>query len=193
MCVYNPRAYEKAASFCSSIKARLIETFLAPYQAEERLYQTYRRRIEIDFAAVDDLQAAAEEADIILTATPSRQPLIRQEWVKPGTHLSCVGADMEGKQEIDEHLFAKARVFVDDVTQAAQAGETEIAVKKGIIAKGDIAGEIGSVILGKTPGRLSQEDITLFDSTGIALQDLITADYVLQQAEEKGLGMVAYL
>jgi alanine dehydrogenase len=191
--VYNANSYEKAASFCSSVKTRLKEKFLSPYQSNEELYQTLLQRIDIDFVATDDIQHTTEEADIIITATPSRQPIIKKEWVKPGTHLSCVGADMEGKQEIDENLFSAARVFVDDVTQAVHVGETEIPFKKGMIAKDDIIAEIGSVILGKTPGRLSNEDITIFDSTGIALQDLITADYLLKLAEEKEIGTVTHL
>lgn len=192
--VYNARSHEKAVSFCSSLKDKLKEKFLAPYEADAELYRTLLCRIDIiEVAAADDIQRATEEADIILTATPSRQPLIKKEWVKPGTHLSCVGADMEGKQEIDENLFPAARVFVDDITQAVQVGETEVPIKKGTFAKEDIVAEIGSVILGKTPGRLSDDDITIYDSTGIALQDLITADYILKQAEARGIGVVARL
>jgi len=100
---------------------------------------------------------------------------------------------MAGKQEIDENLFTTARVFVDDVTQAINVGETKIAFHKGLISKDDIIAEMGSVILGRTPGRLSDQDITIYDSTGIALQDLITADYILKKAEEKGIGSVVQL
>ncbi|WP_139488828.1 ornithine cyclodeaminase family protein [Brevibacillus dissolubilis] len=192
--VINPRSYEKAAHFCTSMKAKLKEKFLSPYQADEEIYQTYLRRIEmVEVVATDQIQTATEEADIIMTATPSRQPIIQKDWIKPGTHLSCVGADMVGKQEIDESIFSSARVFVDDVTQAIHVGETEIPVKKGGFNKNEIIAEIGSVILGQTPGRLSDEDITIFDSTGIALQDIITADYILKQAKAKGLGIVAHL
>lgn len=191
--VYNANSYERAASFCQTVKDKLKEKFLAPYQADQELYNALLDRINIEFVATDDIRAATEEADIIITATPSRKPIIMKEWVKPGTHFSCVGADMEGKQEIDENLFAVARVFVDDVAQAVNVGETKVAVKKGLLAKEGIVAEIGSVILGLTPGRLSDQDITIYDSTGISLQDLITADYILKQAEEKGIGTVASL
>ncbi|MFM1651050.1 ornithine cyclodeaminase family protein [Brevibacillus sp. B_LB10_24] len=191
--VYNANSYDKAAAFCATAKAKLTEKFLAPYKADQSLYNMLLDRIDIEYAAAADIRRATEEADIIITATPSRKPIIMKEWVKPGTHFSCIGADMEGKQEIDENLFAVARVFVDDVNQAVTVGETKTAVKKGLLAREDIVAEIGSVILGQTPGRQSDQDITIYDSTGIALQDLITADYVLKQAEAKGIGTVAKL
>ncbi|MDF2679044.1 MAG: alanine dehydrogenase [Brevibacillus sp.] len=191
--VYNANSYEKAATFCATAKEKLQEMFLAPYRDDQELYRTLLDRIEIEYVATDDIRQATEEADIIITATPSHKPIIMKEWVKPGTHFSCIGADMAGKQEIDENLFTTARVFVDDVTQAINVGETKVAVQKGLISKEDIVAEIGSVILGQTPGRLSDQDITIYDSTGIALQDLITADYILKKAEERELGTVAQL
>jgi len=191
--VYHANSYEKASTFCMTIKEKLREMFLSSYQDDLQLYQTLLDRTEIEYVATDDIRRATEEADIIITATPSRKPLILKEWVKPGTHFSCIGADMAGKQEIDENLFTTARVFVDDVTQAINVGETKIAIHKGLISKEDIIAEIGSVILGRTPGRLSDKDITIYDSTGIALQDLITADYILKKAEEKGIGTVVQL
>jgi len=122
-----------------------------------------------------------------------RKPLIKREWVKKGTHFTCIGSDMEGKQEIDENIFSMARVFVDDINQAANVGETEMPIKKSIITKESIIGEIGEVILGKVTGRVSKDDITIFDSTGIAYQDLLTATYVIKIAKEKGLGIIVEL
>lgn len=191
--VYHASSFEKATTFCTTIKEKLHEMFLSSYQEDHQLYQTLLERTEIEYVATDDIRRATEEADIIITATPSRKPLILKEWVKSGTHFSCIGADMAGKQEIDENLFTTARVFVDDVTQAINVGETKIAFHKGLISKDDIIAEMGSVILGRTPGRLSDQDITIYDSTGIALQDLITADYILKKAQEKGIGSVVSL
>ncbi|MFY0545020.1 ornithine cyclodeaminase family protein [Brevibacillus sp. H7] len=169
--VWNPRSHAKAAAFCEAVQ----------------------NQFPVPLTAVEDGERAVGEADIIITATSARQPLIRREWVRPGTHLSCIGADMEGKQEIDERLFADARVFVDDVPQAVHVGETEIPVKKGIITPDRIVAEIGEVILGRAEGRQSDRDITIFDSTGIAIQDLLTAGHVLKEAEQRGLGTVVHL
>ena len=141
---------------------------------------------------VADLENAVGASDVITTATPSYKPIIMDGWVQPGTHFSCIGADMSGKEEIDARIFARARVFADDVEQAAAVGETEIPVRDGIIAKEDI-GTIGGVIAGSVKGRLSAQDITVFDSTGLALQDLAIAKLALGAAEKLGLGTVCTL
>jgi ornithine cyclodeaminase/alanine dehydrogenase len=100
---------------------------------------------------------------------------------------------MSGKQETDENIFARARVFADDITQAVSVGECEIPIKKGVITKEAIIGEIGEVIAGLKEGRTSDGDVTIFDSTGIALQDLMIAGRALKMAEEKNIGTVVEL
>lgn len=144
--------------------------------------------VDVVFEVVTDIEKATGEADIIITVTPSRKAMIQKEWVKPGTHFSCVGSDMSGKQEIDEALFGVSRVFTDDIGQSISVGETETAIKKGIIKASDIVAEIGALISGDVGGRLSDEDITIYDSTGIALQDLVTANYAIERAEELNVG-----
>ena len=138
-------------------------------------------------------ETAAEEAvrasDVILTATPSYEPLIKEEWVQPGTHFSCVGLDMTGKQEIDSSIFKNARIFGDDVSQCLCVGECEKPYKEGVFTHLD--GEIGEVISGNIIGRNSEEEITIFDSTGIALQDLASAAVILKEAEKHGYGVMA--
>ena len=143
-----------------------------------------------DFTATDSLEAAVREADVILTATPAREPMIKAEWVQPGTHLSCIGADISGKQEIDSDVFAAARAFGDDRAQCFAVGECEIPYRDGILTG---LTEIGAVILGKAPGRLVDGDVTVFDSTGIALQDLASAAVILERAEAIGVGTVVTL
>lgn len=125
---------------------------------------------------------------MILTATPAHEPFLKAEWVQPGTHISCVGADMSGKQEVESVLFSIAKVFGDDTAQCLSVGECEIPYKTGVFS-GDIC-EIGSVISGAAPGRASVSDITIFDSTGIALQDIATAATLLHAAQKAGKGQV---
>jgi len=144
-----------------------------------------------ELLAADDMEAAVRASDIILTATPSYEPLIRSEWVQPGTHLSCIGADMSGKQEVESALFARARVFGDDRAQCLSVGECEKPHKEGVLT--DLNGEIGQVIAGTVPGRTTPEDVTVFDSTGIALQDLAAAAAILERAEQAGLGTAVEL
>lgn len=138
-----------------------------------------------------DTKAAVKKSDIILTATPSRAPLILADWIQPGTHLSCIGSDMSGKQEIESTAFSHARVFCDDTSQCLSVGECELPYKEGIFSAP--TGEIGAVIAGSLPGRTSPEDITIFDSTGLALQDLASAAAILEQAEKDHLGITAAL
>lgn len=185
--VYNPHSFEKAQRFCAELPDKLEKNYFSLY-GEDAHGKLLRARANIPFIPVQDLQEACGQADIILTATPSRKALIMADWVKPGTHLSCVGSDMEGKQELEEALLAKARVFCDDRRQVIAVGECEKAVKQGLLKPEDIC-EIGDVLIGKMPGRQSADDITIFDSTGIGLQDLIVAALVTERAQENGLGV----
>lgn len=186
--VYNPRSLEKAEKFVESIKDTLTNDFLAKFDHDSQAYDEIKKRYDVAFHAVDNIENAANNADIIITATPSKHPMIRKEWIREGTHISCIGSDMEGKQEIDEGIFGIARVFVDDIKQSILVGETETAIKKEVIKREDIIGEIGNLLEGRISGRRTDEDVTIFDTTGLAIQDLITAKYALDLAEEKGYG-----
>lgn len=145
----------------------------------------------VRFEAVENLESAVKDSHIIITVTPSRTPIIKKEWVQKGTHISCIGADMAGKQEIDSEIMSKARIFTDDKQHCMQVGEIEIPLKRCIISEKDIVGEIGDLLLGKVQGRTSEEQITIFDATGMALLDIATAKIALKLAEEQGLGVKA--
>lgn len=144
---------------------------------------------EIRFEEVHSLEQAVKHSDIIITVTPSRTPIIKREWVKKGTHISCIGADMAGKQEIDSSLISEAILFLDDKQHCMQVGEIELPLKEGIITENDISGEIGDLILGKINGRTSNEQITIFDATGMAILDIYAARMALLIAEERNLGV----
>lgn len=165
----------KTESFVSNIRKRLQEEF--EINAEN-----------ITFKAVENLEVATKESDIIITITPSRKPIIKKEWVQKGTHISCIGADMEGKQEIDSEIMASALIFVDDMEHCKEVGEIEIPLKEGVISKKDVTGELGDLILNKVKGRTNNEEITIFDATGMAILDIATADIALKLAEKNKLG-----
>ena len=148
---------------------------------------------DFELVAVADGCEACAKADAIITATPAYEPFLHAAWVKPGTHISCVGADMEGKQETESALQAAASLFVDDLEQAVSAGELEVAVKEGAVAPDDIVAELGQVIAGMKPGRTDEGQITLFDTSGIAVQDLAASKLAYDRAVEQGLGIVAAL
>lgn len=159
---------------------------------QERLERDFGLRPDgVEFLPAGDLAQAVGKSDVIITITPSRAPVIQKEWVKPGTHFSCIGADMEGKEEIDPELFRGARIFADDADQCARVGEMEIPLKTGVITREQVAGEIGQVLSGLIPGRTSREEITIFDATGLALLDLVTGKRAIEAAREKGIGLTA--
>ncbi len=177
--VANPHHPAQSASACESIIS----------QVEKLLSSCGGCRAVI--TAAPNLAEAVRHSGVILTATPSREPFLKAEWVQPGTHISCVGADMPGKQEVEGALFPVAKVFGDDTAQCLSVGECEMPYKAGTFS-GEIC-EIGSVISGAVPGRTSDSDVTIFDSTGIALQDIATAAALLQTAQTAGKGQTVTL
>ena len=108
-----------------------------------------------------------------------------KEWIKPGTHIACMGTDTKGKQEVDAALIASATVFTDEVAQSITIGEAQHAIKSGAIKESDIR-TLGDVINGEHPGRRSDDEITIFDGTGVGLQDLAVASAAAKLAVEKG-------
>ncbi|MCZ8078610.1 MAG: ornithine cyclodeaminase family protein [Rhodobacteraceae bacterium] len=128
------------------------------------------------------------EADAIITITSSPAASLMAAHVAPGTHLACMGTDTKGKQEVEPALVAKARLFTDEVAQSVSIGEAQHAVAAGLVAEGDIT-PLGNVLTGVHPGRGSADEITLFDGTGVGLQDLAVAAVAVARAIERGLGV----
>ena len=132
------------------------------------------------------------QADVIITITSAFEPLLMADWIKPGTHIACMGTDTVGKQEVDPALVARATVFTDEVAQSTTLGEAQHAVQAGLITASDIT-PIGKVINGDHAGRQSEDEITLFDGTGVGLQDLAVAQVAARVARERGLAGIAQL
>ena len=147
--------------------------------------------IGLPFEAVEREQLGAE-ADVIITITSAHDPLMMKDWIKPGTHIACMGTDTKGKQEVDPALIAAATLFTDEVAQSTSIGEAQHAVAAGLVNEGDIT-PLGDVINGKHAGRSSDDEITLFDGTGVGLQDLAVASVAARLAEQRGDAMVVDL
>ena len=141
----------------------------------------------IPFQAVD-LDQLGAQAVVIITITSSFAPILQAAQVRPGTHLACMGTDTKGKQEVEAALLGKASVFTDEVAQSVTIGEAQHAVAQGLIAPDDIT-QIGAVINGDRPGRVSDDQITLFDGTGVGLQDLAVASAAVDLAVERGIAI----
>ena len=138
--------------------------------------------------AVEDVKDAVEGADIVVTTTPSRKPIVSSDWVENGTHFTCIGADAPGKEELDPAILTRAKITVDDWEQASHSGEINVPLSKGIITRQSIWGEIGEIVAGLKPGRTSQDEITVFTSTGLAVQDAVTAELAYKKALAKRIG-----
>lgn len=152
----------------------------------------YKTDIESEFGipvtVASSKKEAVEQADILITTTRGKGSLVEADWVKPGTHIVAIGTDQRGKQELDPELFRNAKIIVDSISQCTEKGETWHPLNENIIAKDDIHGEIGEVLLGRKPGRESDDEITIFDSTGMAIQDNTTASKIYQNAIANNVG-----
>jgi alanine dehydrogenase len=149
----------------------------------------YDGRFAFPLRPSTDLERVVTGADVVVTITPAREPIVRDEWIAPGTHVAAVGADKGGDQELDPRILQRARIFVDDIRQCRTDGEINVPLSAGLISEDDIAGEIGEVIAGRKPGRTSDDEITVFDSTGIALQDSATVPLEYERAVAAGVGV----
>ncbi len=138
--------------------------------------------LPFESVGLEDLGA---RSDVIVTITSSFAPILQAEQVKPGTHLACMGTDTKGKQEVATALLSRAKVFTDEIAQSISLGEAQHAIADGTLQTSQIT-ELGAVINGDHEGRTSAEDITLFDGTGVGLQDLAVAAAVVDLALKAG-------
>jgi len=137
---------------------------------------------------VDNARDVVEEMDIVVTCTPSRLPIVKNDWVSAGQHFNCIGADAPGKHEIECEVMPRAKIAIDDWAQASHSGEINVPLSNGTICRESIYANIGDIVAGKKPGRTSDEEITLFCSTGLAIQDAITAKLAYDLAIERKVG-----
>lgn len=138
---------------------------------------------------VAEAEEACREADVIVTATTSRRPIVRSDWVRPGTHLCCMGSDLAEKIECEMELLPRCRLFADFVEHALLRGEASQAVEAGILGQDCYAGSLGQVINGEVAGRTGRDQITLYDGVGIGIQDTTIARTIFQQARDQDLGV----
>jgi ornithine cyclodeaminase/alanine dehydrogenase-like protein (mu-crystallin family) len=139
--------------------------------------------------AVATAEEAVRGADLVVTVTSAAEPVVRREWIGEGTHLNVVGASLPDRREVDGATVAAARLFVDRRESAEhEAGDYLLAVREGAIAAGHIRAELGEVLVGDAAGRVAPDEITLFKSLGLAVEDLWAADHVFRKAETQRLG-----
>ena len=154
----------------------------------ERFRQEFLQQVEIVPVSASDLRPALRNSQVCITCTTSNKPFIGIDDIQPGTFIAAVGADSETKQELFPELVASSKIVVDIAQQCATIGELHHAIKKELITVDYIHAELGQIIAGLKPGRESNEEIIIFDSTGTALQDVAAAAIVYEKALSAGIG-----
>lgn len=171
------------------LKLKKAFAYDSDHQQAEMLAQTLAIS-GLQVEVVRNLSDAVKESDVVVTCTPSRQAFVKQQWIRPGTFIAAVGADNEDKQELESEVPARNKTVVDIIDQAAAIGELHHAIADGWMNKDDAHGELGEIVAGRKVGRSSPDEIIIFDSTGMALQDVIVAATVYKEALAAGLGQV---
>jgi len=155
------------------------------------MVREFRRKYKDNVGKIKAAKGAEEavrNSDIVVTCTSARSPIVMDGWVKAGAHINCIGADAPGKQEVDPRILKKAYLVIDDWEQASHSGEINVPLAKGELVREDVNAEIGEVVAGLKPGRQSDEQITVFCSTGLAIQDCLTAKIVYDHALAQQVG-----
>ena len=147
----------------------------------ERFARLVKQKHGLKATCAASVQKAVAKADIVITTTTTRSPIVQSDWIRPGTHINAIGADAAGKQELDPAILKRAKVVIDNWAQASHSGEINVAVAKGLITRKDIHADIGEIAIAKKPARQTPEEITIFDSTGLAIQDISAATMIYRK------------
>ena len=155
----------------------------------KKFVKEHKKLYKLEFEISKSIKDCVKDADIISTQTPVRKPIVMKEWVKPGAHINAMGADAPGKEELEPKLLLSSKVVIDDWDQASHSGEINVPLAKKIITRKNIYCEIGDIVAGKKKGRTNDKEITIFDSTGLGMQDLTTARRIYKIATTKKVGL----
>lgn len=159
------------------------------FESAQRFAREVQPQFSFPIEATDSLAAAVEGADVIVTATTSREPVIRREWISPGAHINAIGTFSPKAREIDSATMAAATLFTDRRESLfSEAGDYLIARQEGLLASRPVAAELGEVLIKAHPGRTSNKELTLFKSLGLAMEDLAAASRAYQNAQQSAVG-----
>lgn len=168
---------------------RRVRVASRTFEHARRLAAELAPRHDFPIEALESVEAALRGADLIVTATNSKTPVLERGWITPGAHINAVGSSIAGAREVDGATMAAARLYVDRRESTInEAGDYLIALQEGAIGADHICAEIGELLLGRAAGRRSDQEITLFKSLGLAVEDLAAAEYLYDQARSLGAG-----
>ncbi|MCD1294309.1 alanine dehydrogenase [Methanocella sp. CWC-04] len=168
-------------------RIKLVKVYSRTLSHAEKFAKRVQDKMGYNAKAFEKCEDAVD-ADLVATVTPARSPVVMSGWIKPGTHINAIGADAPGKQELETELTLRSRIFVDSYDQTSHSGEINIPWGQGLLNEKMLAGSIGEVIAGIKPGRTDDEEITIFDSTGLAIQDMATAHIVYEKSMKGNMG-----
>jgi alanine dehydrogenase len=188
ICGCGQQAREQLRALCLFLSLRKVYAFDIDSSASLRFAAQLSREIPIDIEAIGSLPGAIRSSDVVVTCTPATEFFVHKEDVAPGTFIAAVGADDSQKNEIDPALVASAKVVADSLQQVCSIGDTHHAITKGLMQKEDVHAELAEVVAGMKPGRLSDSEIIIFDSTGVAIEDAAAAVIVFEKAFTAGPG-----
>jgi len=166
---------------------RDIETVVIADRNAER-QQAFADHFEDRFDVRADSIAAAAGCDVLSTITPVESPIVEREWLGESTHVNAIGADAAGKHEHDDQTLLDAKLVIDDYEQCTHSGEINVPWSEGVLSDDDIYGELGAIVAGELAGRTAEDGLTLFDSTGLAIQDVAAAHVAYENARAAGDG-----
>ncbi len=179
------QAHAHVAAMLQARRFERVRIAARSVESARRLADEWPRAV-----AVETAEEAVRGADVVCTVTSSNEPVVLGEWLAPGTHLNAVGACRAHTRELDGAALARAAFFVDRRESAEnEAGDFLLAVEEGAIGRDHIRAELGEVLAGDAPGRTSADEITIFESLGLAIEDLAAAEYLERRATETGVGM----
>ena len=153
-------------------------------RAVAKFIDRYEEEFDVRAGSIDE----AASCDVLSTVTPVEDPIVSREMVGEHTHVNAMGADAEGKHELANELLLSAKLVIDDYAQTTHSGEINVPWAAGVLDDDDLYGELGQIVVGERPGREPEDGVTVFDSTGLAIQDVAAAHVVYEHAEEKGNG-----
>lgn len=161
-----------------------VRVFDQRQEASLRYVDEMGTRLNINIRPLETIEEATK-ADIVVTTTPSREPVVKKHYIRPGTHINAIGADAKGKQELVADVLKDAKIVVDDIEQASHSGEINVPLSQDLLKVENIYGTLGEVVANIKKGRENNEEVTIFDSTGLAIQDVICAKLVYEKAKER--------
>ncbi len=183
------QAESQLEAICMVRKIKAFKAYSPNQEHRQTFCDKMAETLGVEGIVADSPEEVVKDADIAITATTSREPVLEGGWLEKGVHVNAIGANFPAHREIDDAVVSTAKIVVDDLEQALlEAGDIIIPMKKRIISQNQIHAELGEIVVGKKTGRTSHEEITLFKSLGIAIEDVALASRVYEKAVKEGIG-----